>query len=197
MKKNFLTIEAISFLVVLFLASCNPNQQQLTAEGNKIDTLAFMQRGDSIATVMQEVLLQNVMLASKAGGPVYAVTFCNERAMPLTDSLSEKYNCRIQRISDKYRNPANKPKGNDTAVLLKLSASNAAKPLFVSENGENIYYKPIKIAMPACLNCHGEEGKNIAPQTLEVIRQKYPNDLATGYKEGDFRGMWKITFQEK
>jgi len=196
MKKT-LTIEALSFLVILFLASCNPKQQQSTVAGNNIDTLAFIQRGDSIATAMQEVLLQNVMQVTKAGGPVYAVTFCNERAMPLTDSLSEKYNCRIQRISDKYRNPSNKPTENDLAVLLKLSASNAAKPLFVSENGEKIYYKPIKIAMAACLNCHGDEGKNIAPKTLEVIRQKYPNDLATGFKEGDFRGMWKITFREK
>lgn len=193
--KSFLIIEAISFLVILLFASCNPKQQQLTVDGNDIDTLAFMQRGDSIAKAMQEVLLQNVMQATKAGGPAYAVTFCNERAMPLTDSLSERYNCRIQRISHKYRNPANKPTENDAVVLLKLSASNSAMPLFVSENGENIYYKPIKIAMPACLNCHGEEGKNIAPKTLEVIRQKYPNDLATGYKEGDFRGMWKITFR--
>jgi hypothetical protein len=51
--------------------------------------------------------------------------------------------------------------------------------------------------MPACLNCHGNAEKDIATKTLEVIMQKYPNDLAIGYKEGDFRGLWKITFPEE
>ena len=195
--KSFLTIEVIFFLIMLFFASCNPKQQQTAVAGNEIDTLVFIQKGDSIAALMQEVLLQNVMQATKVGGPAFAVAFCNERAMPLTDSLSERYNCRIQRISAKYRNQANKPTENDEAVLLQLNTSNATKPILKSENGERIYYKPIKIAMPACLNCHGNEGKEIALQTMEAIRKKYPDDLATGYKEGDFRGMWKITFPEK
>lgn len=195
--KKFPTIEAIAFLVILFLSSCNPKQQQNTDAVYEIDTLAFMQRGDSIAKVMQEVLLQNVMQANKAGGPVYAVAFCNERAMPLTDSLSQIYNCLIQRISDKYRNPANMPDKTDKDVLVRMGSSISGEPMLVSENGKVIYYKPIRIAMPACLNCHGTEGKEIAMTTIEVIRQKYPDDLATGYKEGDFRGLWKITFPEE
>ncbi|MHC1777644.1 MAG: DUF3365 domain-containing protein [Lentimicrobium sp.] len=195
--KKFPTFEAMAFLVMLFLASCNPKQQQNSAAGNEIDTLAFIRNGDSIANAMQEVLLKNVIQATQKGGPVYAVAFCNERAMPLTDSLSGEYNCQIQRISDKYRNPANKPNEYDEAVILKMKSSNPAKPFLGSENGNTIYYKPIKIAMPACLNCHGTEGREIAMKTLEAIRQKYPNDLATGYKEGDFRGMWKITFRKE
>lgn len=188
---------ATSFLAFLSLASCNPKQQHNDSVKNEIDTLAFMKRGDSIATAVQEVLLRNVMQVTKTGGPVYAVAFCNERAIPLTDSLSKEYNCQIQRISDKYRNPANKPTEYDEAVLLKMRSSNPIKPFLVSENDKSIYYKPIKIAMPACLNCHGIEGKEIAMKTLAAIRQKYPDDIATGYKEGDFRGMWKITFPEE
>ncbi len=125
------------------------------------------------------------------------VTFCNERAMPLTDSLSKKYNCQIQRISDKYRNPSNKPNKFDEDVLLKLGSSNSGEPLLASENGKVVYYKSIRIANPGCLNCHGIKNKDIAPKTLEAIVQSYPNDIATGYKEGDFRGLWKITFQEE
>ncbi len=188
---------AISFSAILFLASCNPKQQADIASKNEVDKIAFIQQGDSISSVMQQVLLANVMQATKSGGPVYAVTFCNERAMPLTDSLSKKYNCKIQRISDKYRNPANKPSKYDEAVLLKLRSSNSGEPLLVSENYKMIYYKPIRIAMPACLGCHGNEGEEIAIKTMEAIRQKYPYDRATGYKEGDFRGLWKITFPEE
>jgi hypothetical protein len=117
--------------------------------------------------------------------------------MPLTDSLSQKYNCQIQRISDKYRNPANKPSKNEEDILLRIGSSNSGEPVLISENGRVVYYKPISIAMPACLNCHGNAVKDIAPKTLEVIQQKYPGDLAIGYKEGDFRGLWKITFPEE
>lgn len=196
MKKNLYSIAAALF-VVLFFASCNPKQQPDNAAKIEVDTMSFKQQGDSISTIMQRVLLSNVMQATKAGGPAYAVTFCNERAMPLTDSLSEKYNCQIQRISDKYRNPSNKPNKYDEDVLMKLGSSNSGEPLLVAENGKVVYYKPIRIAIPSCLNCHGIENKDIAPKTLEAIVQKYPRDLAIGYKEGDFRGMWKITFQEE
>ena len=79
-------------------------------------------------------------------------------------------------------------------ILVKMSSSNPMKPVLVSENGQMVYYKPIKIAMPACLNCHGSAGKEIDTKTLEIITQKYPDDMATGYKEGDLRGLWKITF---
>ena len=192
--KKFLNSNAAALFAILVLASCNPMQKPDASAKNEFDTLAFMKRGDSIANAMQEVLLKNVMLATKTGGPVYAVAFCNERAIPLTDSLAKEYDCQIQRISDKYRNPANKPVGNDEAVLIKMRSSKPAKSVVVSENGKAIYYKPIKIAMPACLNCHGTEGKEIASKTLAVIKQKYLDDKATGYKEGDFRGMWKITF---
>jgi len=51
--------------------------------------------------------------------------------------------------------------------------------------------------MPACMKCHGQAGKEIDAKTMEIISQKYPDDLATGYKEGDLRGLWKITFLEE
>jgi hypothetical protein len=195
--KNLLYSLAISFSAILFLASCNPKQGPDTAGNSEIDSISFIKQGDSISSVMQQVLLANVMQATKSGGPVYAVTFCNEHAMPLTDSLSKMYSCQIQRISDKYRNPDNKPSESDMEMILKMGSLTSAEPVLIFEKGKTVYYKPIKIAMPACLNCHGTEGKDISAKTLEAIRQKYPDDLATGYKESDFRGMWKITFAEE
>lgn len=189
-------LSGIPFLLLFVFISCNQSNQPGDADGSGFDTTAFMRLGDSITVVVQQVLLSNVMLATKAGGAGHAVAFCNERAMALTDSLALKYNCRIQRISDKYRNPANKPGEKEAALLKKLGSLNAASPLIFNEDSILVYYKPIRVAMPICLNCHGMEGTNILPGTLEVIRQKYPDDLATGYKEGDFRGLWKITFRK-
>ena len=187
---------ALSILLILIFTSCNPKQQKTSGTGKAVDTADILKQGDSITNRVQKLLLSNVMQAMKAGGPVNAVAFCNVHALSLTDSLEGEYNCIIQRVSDKYRNPANKPTETDLEVMTKMSSTNPMKPLLVTENGRMIYYKPIKIAMPACLTCHGGAGKEIDSKTLEIISQKYLGDLATGYKEGDLRGLWKITFQQ-
>ncbi len=192
---NFKFTIVFSFAAVLSFLSCNSSQQKTTATERVIDTASVMLRGDSIASEVQKILLANVMQAMKSGGPVYAVSFCNEQAIPLTDSLAKEYNCRIKRVSDKYRNPANKLSETDLKIWTKISLSAAMSPVVSAENGNIVYYKPIIIAMPACLKCHGSSGKEIDTKTLEIIRKNYPEDQATGYKEGDFRGMWKITFE--
>jgi len=191
---SFKNLIILPFMAVVFLMSCNTKQQKSTDSANVIDTAAFLKQGDMVTTKVQKVLLENVMQAMKSGGPSYAITFCNEKAMPLTDSMAKAHNCLIQRVSDKYRNPNNKPTAIDSEVLAMMSSSNPMKPVLVSENGNMVYYKSIKIGMPACLNCHGSAEKDIDFKTLEIIKQKYPEDLATGYKEGDLRGLWKITF---
>ena len=192
--KIFKCCNAVSILVILFFAACNTKQNKTDQSSNAFDTAAYLQQGDSISALVQKVLLTNVMTAMKSGGPVNAVSFCNVHAMPLTDSLAGKYNCVIQRVTDKYRNPVNILSESDLEIWEKISSSNTTNPVLISENGQIVYYKPIKIAMPACLTCHGTAGKEIDIKTLEIIKEKYPDDLATGYKEGDLRGLWKITF---
>jgi len=194
MKINYNTRISILFFVILFAVSCKPKQQKVPDTAKVIDTAYLIKQGDTITVRVQKLLLANVMKAMMDGGPVNAVTFCNIHAMQLTDSLAGEYNCLIQRVSDKYRNPANKPTETDLEVMVAMNSSNPVKPVLVPENGQMVYYKPIKIAMPACLKCHGSIGTEIDTKTLAIISQKYPNDRATGYKEGDLRGLWKITF---
>ncbi len=192
--KNFKFTTVFSFAAILSLLSCNTNQPKNSVTENVTDTASFILRGDSISSGVQKILLANVMLAMKSGGSVNAVSFCNERAMPLTDSLAKAYNCEIKRVSDKFRNPANKPTDTDLDIWTKISSSKSMSPVVSAENGHIVYYKPILIAMPACLKCHGSQSKEIDSKTLEIIRKNYPEDQATGYKKGDLRGMWKITF---
>lgn len=66
--------------------------------------------------------------------------------------------------------------------------------IHVEEN--MIYYKPILTAMPACLQCHGNE-EQIEPETWKKIQALYPEDKATGYGLNELRGMWKIEFGKK
>ena len=122
--------------ISIFGASCSSKQQKAAELSQSIDTFALLQKGDTISAQVQKVLLSNVMQAIKSGGPEYAVTFCNERAMPLTDSLAKANNCIIQRVSDKYRNPANKLTEYDQEIWKQLNSSSPVNPLLVAENGK-------------------------------------------------------------
>lgn len=147
--------------------------------------------GDSISTVMQGVLLQNVAGAIQKGGTDYAIEFCNTKAMPLTDSVSTKINVQIQRLSDKNRNPNNTIQTKMDHTAWETIKKNQKAIVEQDENGDVFYYKPILLGMPTCLKCHGNTN-DISESTQQIIAQKYPNDLAINYKLGDLRGMWKI-----
>ena len=183
-------------MIVLVFPSCRSSEEK-TADvvGNK----AFIALGDSISVLAQKLLLQNVSGAIAEGGVAHAVGYCNLRAMPLLDSLANKNSITIQRVTDKARNPANRISGKpENALFQKVQDSlrnGGVQPhyLLEDEKGRTIYYKPILLAMPACLQCHGMPGKDIEASTLATIREKYPDDAATGYLPGQLRGMWKIT----
>jgi len=184
---------SITFLLaIIALSACSNHKQQIISEEEKA---ALMLLGDSISVEMQNVLLQNVGEAIQKGGTDYAVEFCNIQAMPLTDSIANHLNVYIQRLSDKNRNPANTIQTQMDSIAWEKMKSE--KTDFIEENksGEVYYYKPILIAMPTCIKCHG--GKtDITKSTQKMIAQKYPNDKAIGYQMGDLRGMWKIKLKQ-
>ncbi|MEI7581471.1 MAG: DUF3365 domain-containing protein [Runella sp.] len=156
----------------------------------------YQKLGDSLSLQAQQTLIKNLLGAIEKGGTAYAVDFCNENAVPLTKSLSKKYEVEIQRISTKNRNPNNAASMFDKKIL-DLFTSNSLKDTLVSTPKGYVYYKPIKIGMPTCLQCHGKPKQDIEAATLKTIQRKYRFDKATGYAMGELRGTWKLTFEVK
>lgn len=195
---------SLLILVVLFSACSgkreNKAQQKLLAE-QKIEK-QYLEKGKEIANTTQAELLMAVQSAIAKGGPEYAITLCNLEAMGMKDSLSRLYGCIIQRLSTKYRNPLDQPKSQTERKQVEAyqTSYDNGKPLSPSIHrfDDRVeYYQPIRIASGACLLCHGDPESQISKETMQVIQKKYPNDLATGYALNDFRGMWKITFQNE
>jgi len=192
MKKIMISILALVWF------SCQPAQKKTAAN---IDEPALLQKGDSIAGLVQGVLVSNVMRAVQESGTAGAVDFCNEKALYLTDSAGGNYS--VQRLSDKNRNPSNAvTSATDNTAWLKLTTlmrdSLVKQKHFIAHDDNGVYYyKAIIIGMPACLNCHGNKEKDIPPETLLAIHEKYPGDKATGYAMGMLRGMWKIKMSEE
>jgi hypothetical protein len=173
-------------LVVIFTA-CNDNKKQERV--SEAEELSLLLKGDSVATEVQNELLQNVLKAINQGGTDYAVDFCNLNAISITEKAAKGYT--VNRLSDKNRNPTNALE-NDFDIKAFEKVKTLKKDLIQQDEQGNIYYyKPIMIGMPTCLQCHGGK-EDITPSTQKLISQKYPNDKAVDYRVGDLRGVWKI-----
>lgn len=206
----------ICLVAAMFITSCGGNSdrsgdQDAAIQGEKTiheklseqQELAvkelYLKKGRDIATVTQAELLNVVKGAMARGGPAYAVEYCNLEALDLKDSLSALNNCRIQRLSTKYRNPADKPVSELDMEQLKsyetLHGEGEALTPSIYIVGDRVeYYQPILIGSGACLVCHGDPETQVGRETMSSIKKLYPDDLATGYALNDFRGVWKITF---
>jgi len=123
-----------------------------------------------------------------------AAYFCAKSAEDLTKKVNAQFpeGVTVRRTALKYRNPANKPDATDTKVMEKMQAEIKAgtfkkKPVVVKVGETDRVYVPL-IAEKACLKCHGPVEK-IDPKVRETLAKKYPHDLATGFHEGDLRGV--------
>jgi hypothetical protein len=77
----------------------------------------------------------------------------------------------------------------------KIANAGEINPVLFESEDVVDFYSPI-IIQPMCTTCHGIQGQTFTAESEAVIKQKYPNDIATGYSEGDLRGMWHITFKK-
>ena len=186
------------FLIFSMISSCGINKEKAAQNEESIKQEYFL-KGGEIVDLAQTELLKNVSHAMKTGGPGYAIDFCNTRAMLLKDSLSQLNNCKIRRIATKYRNPVDMPQTETEKDQLNKyqvahQQGDSLNPEIYLFDDRIEYYQPIILDKGACLICHGDPGKQITDETMEMIKARYPNDLATGFALNDFRGAWKITF---
>jgi hypothetical protein len=190
--------------MIILLPACQStttDKQQAGTQASPIDStlsdLEYLTKADTIALAAQKRLIQALSKAIDEGGIPYAIDFCHTNALVIKDSLSGIYGAEVARISAHYRNPVDKPNAAELEILqawqqlpegetLEMKIHYATQTVTV--------YKPILIGMPTCLKCHGG-AEDMDVDTRVAIQQKYPEDLATGYRLGELRGAWKISFK--
>ncbi|WP_456342911.1 Tll0287-like domain-containing protein [Thermovibrio sp.] len=191
---------ALALLVALLLTGCTHQEKPLTQkERERAASIGQM----AVKRLMGE-LKTNLGTALKEGGFPKAIEFCAGKAEELTAKVNkELVVVRVKRVSDKYRNPKNRPDKLDLAVIkeFKEKLKEGKLPPYeikrIKLNGKEylVYYKPILVA-PFCLNCHGEPTR-MNPEVLRVIKEKYPQDRALGYRAGQLRGVFKVLIPEE
>lgn len=166
-----------------------------------LDETAALEKGKRITSATFQTLSARLSAAMQAGGPAHAVEYCSLNALPLVDSISVAEKVHIKRTSDRLRAAHDAPDTDEKRALHEMleqwAQGNAGAVLpGVRLLGDSVaFYQPIFIASQTCLKCHGTTGLDLDSNAFAAISQRYPEDAATGYQLGEFRGMWSIRWK--
>jgi hypothetical protein len=160
----------------------------------------YISKGKEIAKASFNELSSQLMAQMKEGGPAQAIPFCKEKAPVILGKLSAKYDVTIKRSSDLLRSCKIEPTERELEIIYSyqklISEKKELNPVVeIDSNNKKHFYAPIKIKAN-CLVCHGKLNETLSVQTDSIIKSIYPFDIATGYEEGDLRGVWSITFNK-
>lgn len=157
--------------------------------------------GEKASMKLLMTLGKNLKKHMKQGGVMDAVNFCNSEAGSLTESVDKALGLKIsvKRVSLKNRNAGNMPMSDEKDVLEameRLAQANALPPFIIQKVDQSSYkyYKPLRIAKPICLKCHGNV--SASSKLGSFLRSHYPYDKAVGYKMGDLRGAVIVTIKK-
>lgn len=145
------------------------------------------------------LLKTELKAAMKEGGPSNAIQVCRNKAPEIAAEISAKQGWRVARTSLKLRNPHNEADAWELKVMQafekRKTAGEEIKTLefaeIVTTDGKKQfrYMKAIPTGK-VCLQCHGS---NVDPNVAATLKNYYPHDQATGFKQGDIRGAFTIT----
>ena len=210
-KNKINTMKKLNFILlsIFLLGACQNSKKTVKEETKEVqeetktafDESFYKKKGKEIAQATFKAFVGHIQAKSKEGGLPAVLNFCHDNALKLTDSMAEAYNVKIKRTSHKLRNPYNAPDEMEKEILNKyLSAqknSEKLQPIIKEDTEGNVhFYAPILIKHD-CLKCHGEPGKEIPKDIYQMIKEKYPQDQAINFKEGDLRGIWDIEFPKE
>jgi hypothetical protein len=207
---------AYLFSIALISFSCGPRERvskdvfeevSKSMEVKKLNEADIIQEamvwGEEISKEAQEQLMNTLKNNIAERGVSGAVKFCNNEALPILQEVSDKYGVEIRRASTRYRNPKDQPTSEEETILEAYQYStdqgleSGANIQKVQDGEVYLFTKAIVIPNALCLNCHGQPGEDISPETMETLNELYPEDKAVGHKVGDLRGMWSIKIPKK
>ena len=169
------------------------------AEGYDVqDKLAFEQQAEALSGKFAADLKKTLMAAVQSGGLSAGVQVCHSEAAKIAQSYSSN-GWEIGRTSLKTRNHRNQPNAEQLHILQSFAdklaqgadISSLSQVSYNEDDKRYLYMKPIA-TQALCLACHGD---NIEPQLHSKIKALYPQDTATGFKLGDMRGAFTVTYQ--
>lgn len=181
-------------LLVVPVAACAGHELD---EGTRARVVEL---GDSAAMTLIQTLGGRLNAHLATAGTGEAIAFCAGEAQTLTDSISGALGpgWAVKRTTMRTRNPRNAPDSLEAEALLyfQQALDDGAEELpehhvQVTPAGDYRYYMPLRLGH-MCLQCHGPR-ETLEPAVRRVLDERYPADQATGYDQGEFRGLVRVT----
>jgi hypothetical protein len=151
---------------------------------------------ESLVQQFAGTLKPQLQAAMQQGGPVHAINVCAEEAPRIARQLSDSSGWQVKRVSLKARNSGTAvPDSWEREILQQFDQRRADGELpqqlsaAAAVNGQFRFMKAQGVE-PLCLTCHGE---TLDPQVRAALQQRYPDDRATGYREGQIRGAFSLS----
>ncbi|MBT8137712.1 MAG: DUF3365 domain-containing protein [Gammaproteobacteria bacterium] len=147
-------------------------------------------------------LQRELKTALQADGPTGAVGVCHTRAAEIATTVGTGFGVEIGRTSMRLRNHANTPDDweKEQLAMFRQQLGDGADPAALSAaaaknmNGRTSYrYMQPIIVQPLCLTCHGT---TLDPGLAAAIDELYPQDEARGYRAGELRGAFTVSWQK-
>lgn len=160
-----------------------------------VDKAALTGQAKAAAQALGGALKAELEVAMKTGGPVAAMSVCQIKAPELAKAISAEQGMTVKRVSLKNRNPVmGAANAWQSKVLNDFEARKAA-----GEDAATLTYAEVvdhefrfMKAIPTAAVCLGCHGTNLSPAVSAKLTELYPQDKATGYKEGDLRGAFVV-----
>ena len=195
----------IALLLIIFAVAASGCVNKVeVSQPNEFESQKVKQMGDELAQTLLDTLGATLKNSIQKDGPVDAIKVCKTEAQAIASRISANaiVPVEIKRTTYRFRNPQNAPDSFEKIALDHFNefAENGQElPLYYIQKiklGDDVsynYFKPLKI-QSVCLACHGD------PATTEsslraTIAENYPEDKATGYKLGDFRGLVRVKIE--
>ncbi|MCG8669674.1 MAG: DUF3365 domain-containing protein [Pseudomonadales bacterium] len=194
--KNALPISSVTIASAIAAQTTQTNSN--LASPVNVDEQALVEQARGITQQYGGALKKTLKATIMTSGPAAAIRTCSVHAPGISEQTAQLTGWQIHRTSNKIRNPNNKPNIWETQVLQQFAdkaergapIENLEHHQVIMENGKPVfrYMKAIKV-QNLCLNCHGT---HVSGPVKSAIKNLFPLDNATGYREGDLRGAFTL-----
>lgn len=173
--------------IAVVLAACGGESAPAPAatEGRE----AALAKAKAAAAALKERLGTRLAEAVAGGGPASAVAVCRDAAPRIAAEVGREQGVRLGRSSHRLRNPENRPPAWAAEIVADPARARDPQVVALAEGGRGV---TLPISMQAmCATCHG--GADAIPADVAAaLARSYPDDRATGFAEGDLRGVFWV-----
>ena len=181
---------AILALLSIVLSACSEAEEGWTKVVEPKRFVEKTQLAERARDAIAQQLKAELTAAIAQGGPASGIRVCKDRAPSIAQAVGKQHGVAIGRTSFRLRNPVNRV---PSWAQASVQARSSEPEFFESARGGFAALFPIRLA-GQCVVCHGQP-ESFGSDLRAALGKRYPEDRATGFKEGDLRGWFWVEMQ--